>query len=174
MIIPKECSDEKLAHEEPVGINTNYIFVSKDIKEKDKVMIILNGSTQMPGITSRFMMMNETLQRGTQLPHIRRAKDEGYGIVVLNGNSNGNNMKYCWENILSKLPAKKFAMITDGEGGQIGVKQVCDEEKFMEKLGAMAVTNSTHQIKSLVKKGGYIDINRQGNMDSQLAHFQQA
>ena len=151
VVIPKESCDKKLAHEEPVGINTNYIFVSKDIKDKDRVMIILNGSTQMPGITSRFMMMNTTLQQGTLLPHIRRAKEEGFGIVVMNGNSNGNNMKYCWENILSKLPAKKFAMITDEAGGQIGVKQVCEEDKFMKKLDALAVTNSTHQIKILIK-----------------------
>ena len=121
-----------MAYEEPVGINTNYSFASKDVQDKDKVMIISNGSTQMPGITSRYMMMNTTLQKGTQLSHIRKAKEEGYGVVVLNGNSEGNNFKYCWDNILSKLPAKRFAMITDGAGGEIGVKQVCQEKEFMK------------------------------------------
>ena len=96
-------------------------------------MIILNGSTQMPGITSRFMMMNTTLQKGTQLSHIRKAREEGYGVVVLNGNVEGNNFKYCWENILSKLPAKKFAMITDGAGGEVGVRQVCTQREFKNR-----------------------------------------
>ena len=52
-------------------------------------MIILNGSTQMSGMISRFMVMDRSLYDCTQLSHIRMAKKRDYGVVFTNGNVDG-------------------------------------------------------------------------------------
>ena len=71
--IPGGEGDTRSMYEEPVGVETNFIFISPNLEQKEKIMIILNGSTQMPGMLSRFMTLNSTIQQGTQLPHIRKA-----------------------------------------------------------------------------------------------------
>ena len=52
LTIPKDECDVRKPYEEPVGIETNYIFHTDDIWKNDKIMIIMNGTTQMPVITS--------------------------------------------------------------------------------------------------------------------------
>ena len=43
LIIQKNHCDVRKTHEEPVGVDANYIFHSNDIWEKDRVMSIMNG-----------------------------------------------------------------------------------------------------------------------------------
>ena len=45
-------------------------------------------------------------------------------MVVLNGNRDGNNISFCWNNVICKLPTKQIALITDAAGGEIERKQM--------------------------------------------------
>ena len=47
--------------------------------------------------------MNENLAVGTQLPYIRRAQEEGYGVIVLNTNEN-IDVDGSGEKVEDKLP----------------------------------------------------------------------
>ncbi|XP_074138199.1 cotranscriptional regulator ARB2A isoform X5 [Sminthopsis crassicaudata] len=68
----------------------NFIFMSEDaMTNPDKLMILIHGSGVVrAGQWARRLIINEDLDSGTQIPYIKRAMDEGYGVIVLNPNEN--------------------------------------------------------------------------------------
>lgn len=54
-----------------------------------KLMVLIHGSGVVrAGQWARRLIINEDLDSGTQIPFIKRAMDEGYGVIVLNPNEN--------------------------------------------------------------------------------------
>ena len=52
-------------------------------------MVLIHGSGAVrAGQWSRKLIINEDIDTGSQLPYIRRALDDGYGVIVLNPNFN--------------------------------------------------------------------------------------
>ncbi|XP_056680636.1 cotranscriptional regulator FAM172A isoform X11 [Monodelphis domestica] len=68
----------------------NFIFMSEDaMTNPDKLMVLIHGSGVVrAGQWARRLIINEDLDSGTQIPYIKRAMDEGYGVIVLNPNEN--------------------------------------------------------------------------------------
>ena len=84
----------------------------------------------MKGLTSC-----SSRQQGTNLPYLEWAQQNGYSFVILSPNeTNGKNKKgallpivgsetpekhaiYCWEHIVSVLPAKKIHIVAHSYGG---------------------------------------------------------
>ncbi|XP_072372387.1 cotranscriptional regulator ARB2A homolog isoform X4 [Scyliorhinus torazame] len=68
----------------------SFIFMSEDaITNPDKLMVLIHGSGVVRvGQWARRLIINEDLDSGTQIPFIKRAMDEGYGVIVLNTNEN--------------------------------------------------------------------------------------
>ncbi|XP_074057490.1 cotranscriptional regulator ARB2A isoform X4 [Macrotis lagotis] len=68
----------------------NFIFMSEDaMTNPDKLMVLIHGSGVVrAGQWARRLIINEDLDSGTQIPFIKRAMDEGYGVIVLNPNEN--------------------------------------------------------------------------------------
>lgn len=101
------------------GGNASFIFVSKDWEEKDKLLILIHGSgvvragqwarryelpvlavsvTTIIGVISPLyllyipsLIINENMEKGTQIPYIKEAKSEGYAVLVMNTNDNRRN-----------------------------------------------------------------------------------
>ncbi|KAM6467817.1 cotranscriptional regulator ARB2A isoform 1-T4 [Liasis olivaceus] len=68
----------------------SFIFMSEDaMTNPDKLMILIQGSGVVrAGQWARRLIINEDLDSGTQIPYIKRAVEEGYGVIVLNPNEN--------------------------------------------------------------------------------------
>ncbi|XP_063151491.1 cotranscriptional regulator ARB2A isoform X6 [Candoia aspera] len=68
----------------------SFIFMSEDaMTNPDKLMILIQGSGVVrAGQWARRLIINEDLDSGTQIPYIKRAIEEGYGVIVLNPNEN--------------------------------------------------------------------------------------
>ncbi|XP_069081490.1 cotranscriptional regulator ARB2A isoform X1 [Pleurodeles waltl] len=68
----------------------SFIFMSEDaMTNSDKLMVLIHGSGVVrAGQWARRLIINEDLESGTQIPYIKRAKEEGYAVIVLNPNEN--------------------------------------------------------------------------------------
>ncbi|MBN3300120.1 F172A protein, partial [Amia calva] len=91
-LLEKECNMTKeilpvdALLEEP----KSFIFLSKEaLNNPDKLLVLIQGSGVVrAGQWARRLIINEDLDSGTQIPFIRRAVEEGYGVIVLNPNEN--------------------------------------------------------------------------------------
>ncbi|KFM67095.1 Protein FAM172A, partial [Stegodyphus mimosarum] len=149
---------------------TTFIFHSDDAFTNDKLVVLIHGSGVVrAGQWSRRLIINDSLNSGTQLPFIKRAKGLGYGVIVLNTNDNSreysrnivkirgsespeNHGNYVWRNlILTKAAAKHIAIVAHSYGGIVAVN-MCKTfpESFRERVIAIAFTDSPH---SLVAQG---------------------
>uniref|UniRef100_A0A671QJQ3 Protein FAM172A-like n=1 Tax=Sinocyclocheilus anshuiensis TaxID=1608454 RepID=A0A671QJQ3_9TELE len=68
----------------------SFIYMSEDaLTNPEKIMVLIQGSGVVrAGQWARRLIINEDLNSGTQIPFINRAKEEGYGVIVLNPNEN--------------------------------------------------------------------------------------
>ncbi|CAL1269535.1 unnamed protein product [Larinioides sclopetarius] len=149
---------------------TTFIFHSDDAFTNEKIVILIHGSGVVrAGQWARRLIINDSLNSGTQLPYIKRAKGLGYGVIVLNTNDNRrivrdgfrrirgsdtpeNHANYVWKNIIiPKTAAKYIAIVAHSYGGIVTVN-MCRSfpESFQKRVFAIAFTDSPH---SLVNQG---------------------
>ncbi|XP_052599643.1 cotranscriptional regulator FAM172A isoform X7 [Peromyscus californicus insignis] len=91
-LLEKDCNLQKISI--PVDATESepksFIFMSEDaLTNPQKLMVLIHGSGVVrAGQWARRLIINEDLDSGTQIPFIKRAVDEGYGVIVLNPNEN--------------------------------------------------------------------------------------
>ncbi|XP_073090072.1 cotranscriptional regulator ARB2A isoform X4 [Manis javanica] len=91
-LLEKDCNLKKISI--PVDATESepksFIFMSADaLTNPQKLMVLIHGSGVVrAGQWARRLIINEDLDSGTQIPFIKRAMDEGYGVIVLNPNEN--------------------------------------------------------------------------------------
>ncbi|XP_053442583.1 cotranscriptional regulator FAM172A isoform X3 [Nycticebus coucang] len=91
-LLEKDCNLKKISI--PVDATEHepksFIFMSEDaLTNPQKLMVLIHGSGVVrAGQWARRLIINEDLDSGTQIPFIKRAVDEGYGVIVLNPNEN--------------------------------------------------------------------------------------
>uniref|UniRef100_A0A8C2V142 ARB2 cotranscriptional regulator A n=1 Tax=Chinchilla lanigera TaxID=34839 RepID=A0A8C2V142_CHILA len=91
-LLEKDCNLKKITipvdaiESEP----KSFIFMSEDaLTNPQKLMVLIHGSGVVrAGQWARRLIINEDLDSGTQIPFIKRAVHEGYGVIVLNPNEN--------------------------------------------------------------------------------------
>lgn len=65
------------------------IFLSPNIHENDRLMLIIQGSGAVrPGQWARALCINDSLKTGTIFEYLERAQKENFSVVVLNPNNN--------------------------------------------------------------------------------------
>ncbi|KAM9253831.1 cotranscriptional regulator ARB2A isoform 2-T2 [Dugong dugon] len=91
-LLEKDCNLKKISI--PVDATESepksFIFMSEDaLTNPQKLMVLIHGSGVVrAGQWARRLIINEDLDSGTQIPFIKRAMEEGYGVIVLNPNEN--------------------------------------------------------------------------------------
>ncbi|CAH1796658.1 unnamed protein product, partial [Owenia fusiformis] len=148
--------------DEPQG----FIFASEDASTNpDKLLVLIHGSGVVrAGQWARSLIINHSLEKGTQLPYIKAAKEKGYGVLVLNTNQNSvirdgervdirgsagpeRHTVYVWDNIISKAKAKHIAIVAHSYGGLVTAElAVHREEEFKKRVFAVALTDSVHSL----------------------------
>ncbi|KPJ11493.1 UPF0528 protein CG10038 [Papilio machaon] len=140
--------------------NGTFIFVSRDYDLKDVLLVLIQGSGAVrAGQWSRALIINESLDVGTQIPYVRKAIGKGYGVMILNPNDNcrGDNQKipnsatgeehakYVWDNYIKDTKASKILIVAHSYGGVITVT-LADQlkEEFEQRVKGIAMTDSVH------------------------------
>ncbi|XP_071658733.1 cotranscriptional regulator ARB2A isoform X4 [Patagioenas fasciata] len=91
-LLQKECHLKKVTL--PVDATESepksFIFMSEDaLTNPDKLLVLIHGNGVVrAGQWARRLIINEDLDSGTQIPYIKRATEESYGVIVLNPNEN--------------------------------------------------------------------------------------
>ena len=150
-----------------------FVFTSKpDFSDTRKLLVLIHGSGVVrAGQWSRSLIINHSLDHGTQIPYIRRAKELGYEVLITNTNDN-----YClvdgrrrsipghdspqthatsvWEQFIK--PAEKLesvAIVAHSYGGPVTMDLAQKFPAFFEKnVFAVGLTDSVHSSRSVPKE----------------------
>ncbi|XP_067944113.1 uncharacterized protein [Watersipora subatra] len=132
------------------------IFASKDYKTAAKLLVLVHGGGERMGTKAgqwarRTMIYSECIESGTQLPYIRTALQQGYGLIILNGNDKRPDIEGCrsfeehasyvWKNYVMSSEAAYVAIKSHSYGGSI-VNGLCRKYKddFRQRVFANAYT----------------------------------
>ncbi|XP_058948087.2 cotranscriptional regulator ARB2A homolog isoform X1 [Pocillopora verrucosa] len=142
----------------------SFFFMSKNAMKSDKLMILIHGSGVVrAGQWARRLIINDDLKSGTMLPYIKRAMQEGYGVLITNGNENyvwskgrrkiirgsespEKHFSYVWDNFISKAVAQTIVVVAHSYGGIVIVEGLQKCEGIMERVKAIAFTDSVHSL----------------------------
>ncbi|PIK36290.1 hypothetical protein BSL78_26890 [Apostichopus japonicus] len=123
-----------------------------------------NTNSFRAGQWSRRLIINDCLDSGTQLPYIKRAKQMGYEVMVLNSNLNkaasqdgketsvrgSSNPKshvlYVWDQFLENSPVKTVVIVAHSFGGVSSLNLAKNRRGFFKKVMFLALTDSVHSM----------------------------
>ncbi|KAL5003924.1 hypothetical protein ScPMuIL_017380 [Solemya velum] len=153
---------EDAAEDEPKTL----IFLSDDaLTNPDKLLLLVHGSGAVrAGQWARSIIINDDLHKGSQLPYIKWALDEGYGLIVFNTNINSvdrngeevkirghsspeEHFKTVWEDFVGRAKAKNIGIVAHSYGGAAVLENVrLHTEQFLDRVFALAMTDSVHAL----------------------------
>ncbi|TDG44185.1 hypothetical protein AWZ03_009415 [Drosophila navojoa] len=147
---------------EPIERSTFVFTQPQPLAQSKKLLVLIHGSGYvLAGQWARRLIINNSLEHGTQLPYIQRAQKLGYDILVTNTNDttriiNGkrtpikgldNSMShaaYVWEHIIMPSQPESVAIVAHSFGGSV-CKALAEKftKFFKEKVFAIALTDGT-------------------------------
>ena len=150
--IPGTESEESLDQD----FGTSFVFMSKNFQHRQgKKLILINGSGAVrAGQWARKIIVNDNLHAGSMLPYIEWALQNEFGILVLNTNESGPNLKgsetpfehaeTAWNKFLSHVSEKSVFIVAHSFGGIVTQKIASKYEKFDKVVAKIAFTDSVH------------------------------
>lgn len=158
----------------PESPNSSFVFGTKtDFKNTKKFLFLIHGAGVVrAGQWSRSLIINQSIDHGTQLPYIKRAIALGYDVLVTNTNNNyriednkrialeGNrspeqHIITVWQQLISPAidTIDSFAVVAHSYGGVATLKMAENyPEAFFKKCFAIGFTDSVHYAGGLSKK----------------------
>ncbi|XP_034943131.1 FAM172 family protein homolog CG10038 isoform X2 [Chelonus insularis] len=143
----------------------SFIFACDKAFTNEKVLILIHGSGVVrAGQWARRLIINDSLNSGTQIPYIRKAKELGYGIIVLNTNDNRrtidgvtkeipgsenphSHMQTTWTDYIQPSKAKNIAIVAHSYGGVCTVEFAVENyDEFKKRVFAVGFTDSVHKM----------------------------
>lgn len=114
--------------------DATFVFSTKrDLSNVKKLLILIHGSGVVrAGQWARRLIMNQSINHGTQIPYINEARKLGYEVLVLNTNDNERNGKdipgnasptahavSVWAQLLAKANIQAIAIVAHSYGGVV-------------------------------------------------------
>jgi len=142
----------------------SFVFASKDFQSSDRLLCLIHGSGVVrAGQWTRKLIINNDLDKGTQLPYIREAISLGFGVVVFNTNQNryttpqGSRRRVSdsadpeehaatvWQRLIAPSRARHIVIVAHSYGGVV-VSSLAQHAKrdFMERVVGVLLTDSVH------------------------------
>lgn len=151
----------------PLGVSAGEgcpIFVSEDYDKAEQLLLIVQGMGKVrAGVWGCSLCINNSLEEGTMLPYLRRAKASGYGVVVFNPNENtvdgvpipgsenfGSHVRYVMENVVSRCTAAKLDILAHSHGGRALMSYLGTAggdncaSKLVKRMNRLVFTDSYH------------------------------
>ncbi|KAF6020418.1 NEK1 [Bugula neritina] len=130
----------------------SFIFATENWRYCERLMILIHGSGNVrAGQWTQRLMISGSLDQGTQLPYIRKAKECNYEVIVLNTNDNQSDTagcrsprdhgEYVWTHYITKCTAKQIAIKSHSAGGSVVAHLLSKfEDDFQNRVRANAFT----------------------------------
>lgn len=150
----------------PESSDSSFVFGTKpNFNDTKKLMFLIHGSGVVrAGQWSRSLIVNQSIDHGTQIPYIKRAIASGYDVLVTNTNHNykfvddkrirlkGNespesHIITVWEELIAPVydSIESFAVVAHSYGGVVTVRMLDKyPDAFLEKCFGIAFTDSVH------------------------------
>lgn len=153
------------------GEPTSFVFISEDFSSnRDKLLVLIHGSGAVrAGQWARRLIINDSLDSGSQLPYIKWGQENGYAIIVANTNLNsvrnkdtnkkpvkirGNgspeeHTESLWkEYVAAESEAEHIAIVAHSYGGVCTLELAKNHiREFQERVFAVALTDSVHGLR---------------------------
>lgn len=152
-----------------------FIFSTfKEIKDIDKLMVIIHGSGVVrAGQWARSLIINDSIHSGTVLPYVKLAQSRGYEVIITNTNDNyrdnkpidgsGSPEKHAnsvWMKFIQPLNPKKIAIVAHSYGGIITTHLASKfSDDFTKKVFAVAFTDSVHGSRGIDRHLAKVGVN---------------
>lgn len=138
---------------------TSFIFSSqKQLTNPKKLLILIHGSGVVrAGQWARSLIINHSVDSGTQVPYINEGRSRDFEVLSLNTNENigasGKKLpdsespvahaKYVWENIVLPANPESVAIVAHSYGGHVTMWLARQYPDFFKaKVFAVAFTDS--------------------------------
>lgn len=142
------------------GAASSFVFASRaDVSESKKLLILIHGSGVVrAGQWSRSLIINHSLDHGTQIPYIKRAMALGYDVLVTNTNLHLKNSASptlhagrVWKQTLHSMRnVQSFAIVAHSYGGIVALDLAKEYANvFLSKCFALGFTDSVHSTHGL-------------------------
>lgn len=148
----------------PLGSQTGPqcpIYVSPGFDAADKVLLLIQGSGRVRvGVWGCALCINKDLDQGTMVPYVRRAAEQGYGVIVLNPNMNSveeqpisgsedppKHVAYVWENLVLGRCKEGAAIdiVAHSNGGKALLAFLQDHADQASRMRRVVFTDSYHK-----------------------------
>uniref|UniRef100_A0A8R1XVH8 LRAT domain-containing protein n=1 Tax=Onchocerca volvulus TaxID=6282 RepID=A0A8R1XVH8_ONCVO len=145
-----------------------FIFLSKDWNQKENLVVLIHGSGAVrAGQWSRRLIMNESLNMGSQLPYLRMCKSRNWGVVVMNTNMNvtdndpvqplpGSSTPLehgitVWKTYVAEAKAGSIAVVAHSAGGAViaGIIENYWSKEWMKRLKCICLTDAMFTLPSV-------------------------
>uniref|UniRef100_A0A914C097 DUF676 domain-containing protein n=1 Tax=Acrobeloides nanus TaxID=290746 RepID=A0A914C097_9BILA len=111
----------------------SFIFVSENFRTAKELVVLIHGTGAVrAGQWSRRLIINESLDVGSQLPYIKEIQNRGWAVLVMNTNDN----KYKEEG--EKIPLDKELSATAEEHGENVWEEFVDKKSSAERIAVVA------------------------------------
>ncbi|KAH8418108.1 hypothetical protein KR009_003471 [Drosophila setifemur] len=145
----------------PPELSTFVYSQPAKLSQSKKLLVLIHGSGQVKaGQWARSLIINNSLDHGTQLPYVRQALKLGYDILITNTNdcrrlckgketpikgvaTSTEHTNYVWKNIVLPSNPESVAIVAHSYGGYLTMN-LADKfaDFFKEKVFAIALTDS--------------------------------
>jgi len=143
---------------------TSFVFVSPDYGSKSNLLCLIHGSGVVrAGQWARKLIINNDLDKGTQIPYIKEAINLGLGVVVFNTNQNyfvdqdnvnkeisgsrspEEHATTVWKQLISPAQATSIIIVAHSYGGIVNVALAqSSQEDFLARVKGIYFTDSVH------------------------------
>lgn len=150
----------------PNSSDSSFIFGTRpSFENTQKLLILIHGSGVVrAGQWSRSLIINHSVDHGTQIPYIKRAIELGYEVIITNTNHNyrienderialpGNespesHIESVWKQMIEPVydSIKSFAIVAHSYGGIVTLHLANNHaNELLEKCFAIGFTDSVH------------------------------
>lgn len=174
-LLVSECKlTKKFLNDNQLSGGMGYFFTSAGIEDsRGKLLILIHGSGDVrAGQWSRRLIINHSLNAGSQLPYIQRANGLGWAVVVMNTNQqrddHGREIQgsrtpeehamTVWQKAIRGCPATDIAIVAHSYGGVVTLALIKEfRHDFEQRVRAIAFTDSAHtQYQLSDRTGSYL------------------
>eukprot|EP00092_Neocalanus_flemingeri_P083394 GFUD01104661.1.p1 GENE.GFUD01104661.1~~GFUD01104661.1.p1 ORF type:complete len:272 (+),score=36.60 GFUD01104661.1:37-852(+) len=130
----------------------SFFFANHKVIQKvaPKILVLIHGNGAVRARQwSRKIILNSSLEKGSQLPFIKMANDQGYGAIVTNGNQELQRMSpedhasAVWEKLITGSCCDHVIIIAHSYGGQVTMNLArCFPGDFLHRVKAVYLADS--------------------------------
>ncbi|KJH50487.1 hypothetical protein DICVIV_03337 [Dictyocaulus viviparus] len=129
----------------------SFVYASTNFCMKSTVLLIIHGSGAVrPGQWSRRLILNESLDVGSQIPYIQRALSNDWGVVLCNTNTDENfddyspqHLRAVHDQLLGDPSIQQIFVVAHSRGGPDFANAYC-HFKSDDRIAVVCLTDSTH------------------------------